>query len=62
MTVSELIKVMNVNIRLEFIDRNTRAIIERSRLSRKDLLSFLERKVYLITPTDEKDVLRVFLY
>jgi len=63
MTVSALIKVMNSNIKLEFIDRDTKEVIERGKLSRRDTLKCLyERKVYMVFPTEEKDVLNVLLY
>ena len=62
MTVSSLKKHTNCNIRLEFVDRDTREVINIGELNRKDMLDFICRKVYMIFPTEEKDVLKVLLY
>lgn len=62
MTVASLVNVMNIHIRLIFVDRNSMEIIERGKLNRRETLDFLERHVYMIFPTEEKDVLKVLLY
>ena len=62
MTVASLINVMNIHIRLVFVDRTSNEVIERGKLNRHETLDFLNRHVYMIFPTEEKDVLKVLLY
>ena len=62
MRVKDLIKIMNMNINFIYVDRLTNTLIDYYNFDRKELEKFRNRKIYMIFPTDAKDLLKVSLY
>ena len=62
MRVKDLIKITNMNINFIYVDRLTNTFIDYYNFDRKALEKFRNRKIYMIFPTDTKDLLKVSLY
>ena len=62
MRVKDLIKITNMNINFIYVDRLTNTVIDYYNFDRKELEKFRNRKIYMIFPTDAKDLLKVSLY
>lgn len=62
MRVKDLIKITNMNINFIYVDRLTNTLIDYYNFDRKELEKFRNRKIYMIFPTDAKDLLKVSLY
>ena len=62
MRVKDLIKITNMNINFIYVDRLTNTFIDYYNFDRKELEKFRNRKIYMIFPTDTKDLLKVSLY
>lgn len=60
MTIRELYSVMNMNIKLDFVEHRTDKKLDLS--NRLERLKNLDRVVYMIFPTDEPNHLQVVVH
>lgn len=62
MTVSDLKRVLALNVTAIYYDRRENTFIDICNLTRKQYQEFLKRRIYLVTNGDKTSTLKIYLF